>query len=166
MAKRAWPELPSHRLNALTRFLGVLHKHHDALSDARAAGMVIVRAIEHTGIELQSWLTPANPADGPAPKPSSFGPLKGERIAVLGARRNGLLALFLSEAGARIVASVGTTTTMLVISNEQPFGQFVSASPAYRRAEVLRRDGQPIEIVGEDELRMHLRPDVGRFSVR
>lgn len=33
VAKRAWPQLPSHRLNALSRFLGVKHKHHDALSD-------------------------------------------------------------------------------------------------------------------------------------
>jgi DNA polymerase-3 subunit epsilon len=158
VAKRAWPELPSHRLNTLTRFLGVRHKHHDALSDARAAGMVIVRAIEHTGIDLKGWLTPANPGRGPAPKPAPFGPLKGERIAILGARRDGLLALFLAGAGARIVASVGTITTMLVISNEQPFGRFVSASPAYRRAEDLRRKGQPIEIVPEDELRMRLGP--------
>ncbi len=52
VAKRAWPELPSHRLNVLSKFLGIRHKHHDALSDARAAGMVIVRAIEHTGIDL------------------------------------------------------------------------------------------------------------------
>lgn len=52
VAKRAWPELSSHRLNVLTEFLGIQHKHHDALSDARAAGMVIVRAIEHTGIGL------------------------------------------------------------------------------------------------------------------
>ncbi|WCT72652.1 exonuclease domain-containing protein [Sphingomonas naphthae] len=36
VAKRAWPDLPSHRLNVLSRFLGIRHKHHDALSDARA----------------------------------------------------------------------------------------------------------------------------------
>ncbi|WP_246848443.1 3'-5' exonuclease [Sphingomonas beigongshangi] len=61
VAKRAWPDLPSHRLNVLTTFLGLPHKHHDALSDARAAGMVIVRAIEHTGMDLAGWLAPASP---------------------------------------------------------------------------------------------------------
>lgn len=58
VARRAWPELASHRLNVLAGFLGLRHRHHDALSDAHAAGMVIVRAIEHTGIDLAGWLTP------------------------------------------------------------------------------------------------------------
>lgn len=57
VAKQAWPELASHRLNVLAQFLGIEHRHHDALSDARAAGMVIVKAIEHTGIDLAGWIT-------------------------------------------------------------------------------------------------------------
>ena len=153
VAKRAWPELPSHRLNVLTKFLGVRHKHHDALSDARAAGMVIVRAIDHTGIDLAGWLTPASPARGAVPKPAPDGPLKGERIAILGAPRHGPLAHWLAGAGARIVASVGTTATMLVISADQPFGRFAHAAAAYRRAEELRRAGSEIEIVSEAALR-------------
>ena len=56
VAQRAWPELASHRLNVLTRHLGIAHRHHDALSDARAAGWVVVKAIEHTGIPLADWL--------------------------------------------------------------------------------------------------------------
>lgn len=58
VAKRAWPELPSHRLNVLTKFLGIPHRHHDALSDARAAGKVIVRASEHTGLILPDGWRP------------------------------------------------------------------------------------------------------------
>ena len=46
VAKRAWPDLESHRLGVLARYLGIEHRHHDALSDARAAGWVIVKAIE------------------------------------------------------------------------------------------------------------------------
>jgi DNA polymerase-3 subunit epsilon len=61
LAKRAWPHLDSHRLGVLSRFLGLDHKHHDALSDARAAGMVIVKAIDHTGIDLPGWMTPNCP---------------------------------------------------------------------------------------------------------
>ncbi|HEX8415732.1 MAG TPA: transposase, partial [Sphingomicrobium sp.] len=136
----------------LTKFLGVRHKHHDALSDARAAGMVIVRAIEHTGIELAGWLSPNNARGGPAPKPAATGALKGERVAILGATRDGKLARRLAAAGARIMSSVGTTTTKLVISDEQPFGRFVTAHADCRRAEELRRGGATIEIVSESEV--------------
>ncbi len=156
VAKRAWPELPSHRLNILSRFLGVRHKHHDALSDARAAGMVVVRAIDHTGIDLAGWLTPAVGRGGSAPKPAMDGPLKGERVFILGAPRSGPLAHSLAEAGARVVASVGTSTTILVVSRDQPFGRFAHASAPYRRAEELRRAGSPIAIVSEEELQQRI----------
>lgn len=59
VAKRAWPELPSQKLNVLSRYLGIKHKHHNALSDARASGYVVVKAIDHTGIPPSDWLTPA-----------------------------------------------------------------------------------------------------------
>jgi DNA polymerase-3 subunit epsilon len=169
VAKRAWPDLASHRLNILSRFLGIRHKHHDALSDARAAGMVIVRAIDHTGIDLAGWLTPVNTRSSPAPKPAATGPLKGARIAILGASRDGPLAHRLAAAGARMVASVGTRTTILVLSKDQPFGRFVHASPAYRRAEELRRAGSPLEIVDEEELcaRVDAAADpVGEYATR
>ncbi|SFP41102.1 exonuclease domain-containing protein [Sphingomonas rubra] len=153
VAKRAWPELASHRLNVLTRFLGVRHKHHDALSDARAAGMVLVKAIDHTGIDLAGWLKPTNPRGGAAPKAAAAGPLKGHRVAILGAPRDASLGHWLAELGARVVASVGTTSTMLVISRDQPFGRFAHASAPYRRAQELRQSGSAIEIVTEDDLR-------------
>lgn len=153
VAKRAWPDLSSHRLNVLTKFLGVRHKHHDALSDARAAGMVIVRAIDHTGIDLAGWLKPASTRGGQAPKPAAHGPLKGQRVALLGATRDGTLARWLAGSGARVVASVGSTSTMLVISADQPFGRFANASAPYRKAEELRRNGAALEIIAEAELR-------------
>jgi DNA polymerase-3 subunit epsilon len=152
VARRAWPDLPSHRLNVLSRFLGVRHKHHDALSDARAAGMVIVKAIDHTGIDLAGWLKPLNPRSGPTAKAAEDGPLKGHRVALLGTSRDGALAHWLAGLGARIAASVGTTSTMLVIGKDQPFGRFVHASGLYRRAEELRKAGAAIEIVTEEEL--------------
>lgn len=164
VAKRAWPELPSHRLNVLTKFLGVRHKHHDALSDARAAGMVIVRAIDHTGIDLAGWLTPAYPRGGAAPRPAADGPLKGERIYILGGPRNGPLGQWLAQAGGRLAASVGVSTTMLVVSSDQPFGRFAHASAPYRRAEELRRTGATIAILGEDELRMRIDAPSGEVA--
>ncbi|MFD1786176.1 exonuclease domain-containing protein [Sphingomonas floccifaciens] len=158
VAKRAWPDLPSHRLNALTKYLGIRHRHHDALSDARAAGLVVVRASEHTGIDLAGWLAPTRMPGGSAPKPAPAGPLKGERVAILGAARDGALARHLAAAGARVVASVGTTTTMLVVSQDQPFGRFFTAHADYRKAEEMRRGGAAINILTEDEIRHRLAP--------
>lgn len=156
VAKRAWPDLPSHRLNMLSKYLGVRHRHHDALSDARAAGMVIVKAIDHTGIDLAGWLTPVSPRGGPAPKPAAGGALAGRRVAILGAPRDGVLAHWLAEHGARVAASVGTTTSLLVVASDHPFGRFPQASAPYRRADELRRAGSPIEIVHEVDLRTRL----------
>jgi len=168
VAKRAWPDLPSHRLNVLTKFLGLPHKHHDALSDARAAGMVIVRAIEHTGMDLAGWLAPDTPRRAKVPQPAPSGPLKGERIVILGAPRDGPLARRLAGAGARIMASVGTTTTRVVVSNEQPFGRFVTAHSLYRQAVALRAEGAKIEISEENDLhdRLSIIHDVKIFSAR
>ncbi len=155
VAKRAWPQLSSHRLNVLSRHLGLRHRHHDALSDARAAGMVIVRAIEETGIDLQGWMAKPGKA-GKAPPAAEDGPLKGQRIAILGEARDGTLAQFLAGAGARIVSGVGTTTTMLVISARQTYGRWVTADAQHRKAEELRGAGVRIEIVTEADLRARL----------
>lgn len=155
VAKRAWPQLVNHRLNTLSSHLKIRHRHHDALSDARAAGMVVVRAIAETGIDLQGWLAkPAKP--GKAPRAASTGPLIGHRIAILGERRDEGLAQFLAAHGARVVSSVGVTTTMLVISARQPFGRWSAAHAEHRKAEKLRSAGGAIEIISETELRARL----------
>jgi DNA polymerase-3 subunit epsilon len=152
VAQRAWPDLPSHRLNVLAKFLGIRHKHHDALSDARVAGMVVVRAIDHTGVDLAGWIAPPFRHGKSAPKPAADGPLTGERIFILGAPRDGPLAHCLAAAGARVVSAVGATTTMLVVSRDQPFGRFPQYAPPYRRAEELRRAGAAIAILDEAEI--------------
>jgi DNA polymerase-3 subunit epsilon len=151
VAQRAWPDLASHRLGLLAQYLGITHKHHDALSDARAAGWVIVKAIDHTGIALDEWLAPPR-KPGPAPRPASTGPLSGERIAILGEPRDGPLAHRIAALGGRIVSAVGNTTTALVIAGRAPFAYSVRNSGAFRRAEQYRRLGGAIRIVSEHDL--------------
>ncbi len=147
VARRAWPDLPSHKLNVVSRHLGIPLKHHDALSDARAAGMIVVRAIEHTGMPLAQWLAPtARPRIGAAPPPAPAGPLKGERVAILGQSRDGPLACRIAASGGRVVAAVGSTTTILVVIGDEPFG-YVRYDAQYRRAEEMRRAGGAIRIV-------------------
>jgi DNA polymerase-3 subunit epsilon len=153
VAQQAWPQLGSHRLNVLAQFLGIAHRHHDALSDARAAGLVIVRAIEHTGIDLHGWLTKPAAPRAKAPAPAANGPLVGERVAILGEPKDGALARLIAGAGGRVVAAVGATTTMLVIATRQPYGKWVEASEPHRKALALRDAGRPIVVLTEAALR-------------
>lgn len=149
VAKRAWPELASHKLNIVSRHLGIPLKHHDALSDARAAGMIVVKAIEHTGIPLAEWLAPPlRQRAAPAPPPAPAGPLKGERVAILGQPRNGPLAQRIAAAGGRVVSGVGSTTTILAVIGDEPFG-YIRYDAQFRKAEEMRRAGGAIRILSE-----------------
>ena len=156
VAKRTWPELASHKLNVVAKHLGIPLKHHDALSDARAAGMIVVRAIEHTGISLAEWLMPT-PRQRPAraPTPAARGPLKGERVAILGQARDGPMAQRIAALGGRIVSTVGSTTTILLVAAPEPFG-YVRYDAQFRKAEEMRRSGAGIQILSEQGLEAHL----------
>lgn len=47
LARKIWPEMPNHKLNTVTRQLGLnAFKHHDALEDARAAARIFLRCSE------------------------------------------------------------------------------------------------------------------------
>lgn len=147
VAKRVWPDLPSHRLNIVSRHLGIRLKHHDALSDARAAGLIVVKASEATGTPIEGWLgAPKRASVPPAPKPSLQGPLAGKRIAILGEPRHGDLAHRLAAQGGRIVTAVGKTTTMLVVCAEEPFG-YIRYDAGFRKAQELQVQGSGIEIL-------------------
>lgn len=146
VAKRVWPELPNHRLNIVSKHLGIKLKHHDALSDARAAGLIVVKASKATGIPLEGWLTPPRVAVRPAPKPALTGPLSGQRIAILGEPRHGAIAQRIAAQGGRVMTSVGKTTTMLAIVADEPFG-YIRYDAQFKKAVELQRLGSPIEII-------------------
>ncbi len=152
VAKRAWPDIESHRLGLLARYLGIEHKHHNALSDARAAGWVIVKASEHTGLSLDDWLAPPRVA-GLAPAAAADGPLKGDRVVILGEPRDGKLAHIAAGLGAHVMTGVGSSTTLLVVAGHEPFGRATRSSVAYSRAQALRAEGSPIRIIASDALK-------------
>jgi DNA polymerase-3 subunit epsilon len=125
--------------------------------------MVIVKAIEHTGIDLAGWLAGPVTRRARPPAPAATGPLRGERVAILGEPRDGAVARLVAAAGGRVVAGVGKTTTMLVIAASQPYGRHVAASEPHRRAQDLQQAGSPIEVLTEDVLRMRLEHDAKKW---
>lgn len=158
VARHAWPELPSHRLNLMAEHLGLEHKHHDALSDARVAGWVVVRAMAQTGLDLEGLMArpwragPTRRARGAAPPPAEAGPLLGLRVALLGQPRDGPLAQMIAAAGGRVTTAVNARTSLLAVAGDRPFAEGLERSGAYRRAEALVTLGSAIRIVGEREL--------------
>ena len=58
VARRAWAGFGKRGfgLENLCRLLGYSYQRHDALGDAKAAGVVVLAAIEQTGIPLRQWL--------------------------------------------------------------------------------------------------------------
>lgn len=58
VARRAWAGFGRRGfgLENLCRLLGYRYQRHDALGDAKAAGVVVLAAIEQTGVALDRWL--------------------------------------------------------------------------------------------------------------
>lgn len=51
MARKAWPELPKHKLNALCAAFSLPLKHHNAVEDATACAAIILRCAQELGVD-------------------------------------------------------------------------------------------------------------------
>lgn len=166
VVRRAWPEF-SHRGYGLANVcskLGIVFEHHDAEEDARAAGEILVRATEETGLTVREWLERVrNPIDlsmrpsgSIATSGSQEGHLCGEVVVFTGAmtipRREA--AQLAADAGCDVVSSVGKSVTLLVVG-EQDIRQLGGheKSSKHRKAEDLIDKGQPIRILAESDFR-------------
>ncbi|MGO5029438.1 3'-5' exonuclease [Candidatus Agathobaculum pullicola] len=48
VAQRVWPQLQNHKLDTVSQALGISLNHHEAGSDARAAGLILQAALRET----------------------------------------------------------------------------------------------------------------------
>lgn len=167
VARRAWSEFSAsgYGLLNLAESLGVNYVPHDAAEDARAAGEVLVHAVNATGLSLEGWLERVKlPIAGTgssgriAMDGDPDGPLFGEVVVFTGAlsmpRREAAQAA--SRVGCRVSASVTKSTTLLVLGDQdvRRVGD-EGKSSKQRKAERLIADGLPIRIVCERDF-MHL----------
>ncbi|MES3027980.1 MAG: exonuclease domain-containing protein [Pseudomonadota bacterium] len=170
VARHAWPDLPSHKLNVVAAHLGLEHRHHDALSDARVAGWTILKAMDHTGIDLDGWMAGpwrkqvAKSARSPWPMPAENGPLAGERVAFMSRHSDPELPAVVADAGGRIMSGLGETTTLFVVAAARPFTFGICRSANYQKAEALIAAGKPLRILSGDELRALVARDAESFA--
>jgi DNA polymerase-3 subunit epsilon len=157
----AWPEFSQrgYRLANVATKLGISFVAHNAEEDARAAGEILAYAIKETGVTIGEWLDRVRrPINPPGPRIAADGNpeghLYGEVVVFTGAltipRR--LAAQIAADAGCKVAPSVGESTTLLVIGDQdirRLAGQ--EKSSKHRRAEELISRGQAIRILGESD---------------
>lgn len=160
VSRRAWSQFSSsgYGLANVANYLGLKFRHHDAVEDARTAGNIIVRAIEHTNLGIEDWIQKAGRpiASGGTIRRTGDGDgaLVGERIVFTGSlqipRREA--ADRAADAGGDVLPGVTKHTTLLVVGDqdiEKLGGK--DKSSKHVRTEQLIAEGQQIRIIGETD---------------
>ncbi|HEY0114552.1 MAG TPA: exonuclease domain-containing protein [Allosphingosinicella sp.] len=160
VARRAWAEFSQsgYGLGNLARHFGISFQHHDAVEDARTAGLILLRAVEETGFDPAAWIRRCKASSSPGAAANirrdgdGEGPLVGESIVFTGsleiARREA--ADLAQAAGGAVEASVTRNTTLLVAGDQDVMKLNGAAkSSKHRKAEQMIGQGQPIRILGE-----------------
>jgi len=165
VVRRTWPEFSrrGYGLANVASTFGIAFAHHNAEEDARAAGEILARAIEETGMTASEWLdrvrgpiSPLGRGTSVAERANPEGHLYGEVVVFTGAlnipRREA--AQLAANAGCEVATSVGKSTTLLVIG-DQDVRRLAGheKSSKHRKAEELIGKGQAIRILGEGDFR-------------
>ncbi len=165
IARRAWlhhKETGGYGLANLCQTLSISFRHHEAAEDARAAGLIVLRAIAETGIPLEQWPErcdrPLHWTSGDEARPERHGnpagALAGEIIAFTGRLRiaRNKAADLAAAAGCDVGGGVTRHTTILVVGDQDiRLLAGHDKSSKHRKAEKLIGDGYPIRIIGESD---------------
>jgi len=165
VTRRAWKEhsTKGYGLARICERLGYEFMHHNALEDAKAAGYVLTKAIEETGIDLEGWFrrirqpidpTQSSSGSGISREGNPNGPLFGEVVVFTGAlnivRREA--ADLAASVGCEVVSSVTKKTTLLVVGDQDVTKlEGHEKSAKHRKAETLIEYGQNIRILRESD---------------
>ena len=172
VARRTWNSFKNnggYGLANLAHVLGITFYHHEAAEDARAAGLVLLRAIADGGVTLQQWVDDIgySSTDTTVPrriKPpfvgkvarlgDSDGPLAGETIVFTGSLQipRAKAAAEAAALGCNVADSVTKKTSILVVGDQDlRYTHGEQKSTKHRKAESLIAGGASIKIVGESD---------------
>lgn len=165
VARRTWKQFANggYGLNNVCEHIGYKFAHHDALEDAKAAGHIMLAAIEATGLTVEDWLRkagqPIDPSSAAAEKRivregNTEGLLIGEVMVFTGAlqmpRREA--ADLAASLGCEVAPGVTKKTTLLVVGDQDVLklaGH--EKSSKHHKAETLITQGQGIRILRESD---------------
>ncbi len=162
VVRRTWEQWAQrgYGLGNICKELGIVFDAHDAVEDARAAGQVLLLAMDKTGLDLNGLLARVKQSIDPASNlpivmhGDPHGPLFGEEVAFTGAliipRREA--AAMAAKVGCDVVANVKKSTTVLVVGDQDILklaGH--EKSIKHRKAEELIGKGQSIRVLRESD---------------
>lgn len=145
-----------HGLSNVAAELGIPFRHHNAKEDARTAGEIMIRAVQHSGVPFSDWLTRSSAPMAASEKRvgNVEGVLFGEVVVFTGALTivRSEAANLAAQAGCAVVPTVRTSTTLLVVG-DQDISRLAghTKSSKHRKAEELIAQGQSIRILGETD---------------
>ncbi|MEL7106819.1 MAG: exonuclease domain-containing protein [Pseudomonadota bacterium] len=169
VARRIWAECAKsgYGLANVCKLIGYNFDHHNALEDAKAAGHVMLAAMQESGLDLDAIqkrvLQPIDPSSRSSSGSAAItrdgnpdGPLTGEVIVFTGAleipRREA--ADLAASVGCNVANSITKKTTMLVVGDmdvTKLAGH--DKSSKHRKAEELVEAGQPLRIIRETDFK-------------
>lgn len=165
VARRAWEDCAwsGYGLASVCEKIGYQFKHHDALEDAKAAGQVLLAAIEKTRIELGGWCVrveqPINLLASGDPRHikregDPEGELYGEVVVFTGSLSVPRVdaANLAAKIGCAVASGVTKKTTLLVVG-DQDITKLAGKdkSGKHIKAEGLISKGQKIRIIKESD---------------
>jgi DNA polymerase-3 subunit epsilon len=165
VTRRTWEQFAfkGYGLQSVCNYLGYQYKCHDALEDAKAAGYVLISAVNKTGLDIDAWIHRVKqPIDILHSSIGSYiqregnpeGPLYGEVIVFTGAlsiHRNEAADLA-AKIGCKVEDGVNKQTTLLVVG-DQDIRKLAGheKSNKHQKAEKLILQGQSIRILRETD---------------
>ena len=162
VARRAWPQFAQsgYGIRNLADSFGIPIRHHDAVEDARTAGLILLRAIEQSGQDLDHWLSrvklglSGHPKGRERREGDGDGPLLGETVVFTGSlsipRREA--ADLAHVAGGAVDRGVTKATTVLVVGDQDLLRTGGKPkSSKHLKAEGLAAKGQPIRFLAETD---------------
>ncbi len=162
VVRRAWEEFRSsgYGLSNIAKEFGINFDHHNAVEDARVAGEILLRAIDHSGKNLDDWVIQAyqpisvSGKSGLVREGNRDGVLAGEVIVFTGtlSMPRSQAAELSANVGCDVGDGVNKKTTLLVVG-DQDISRLAGheKSSKHRKAEDLIGKGQNIRILGESD---------------
>lgn len=164
VVRRIWSKYAKkgYGLKNVATDLGIEFEHHDALEDARATALIMLRALNESGLGIQQWMEQTARRISKPRETIIYEDLPGqvggdlhrETLVFTGAlsltRREA--AQKAEEAGCVVANSVGKKVSILVVGTQDKHKlNGMTKSSKHRKAEAMIAQGQNIQIISESD---------------